>query len=219
MSANDRAISGDGRHRHDPSRARRYWEKNADSYDRSIAFFERALFPGARGWACSRARGDVLEVAAGTGRNLPEYGPGLRLTITDFSPDMLAIARSRALDAGVEANLRLADAGALDFADERFDTVLCTLGLCSVPDDARAVAEMTRVLRPGGRLVLVEHVRSPNAVVRAVQRVLDVISARLCCDHLTREPLDHVEACGLEIEELERSKAGIVERLSARKPD
>jgi ubiquinone/menaquinone biosynthesis C-methylase UbiE len=175
------------------------------------------LFADGRTWACSRAGGDVLELAAGTGRNLPHYSPDVRLTATDFSSEMLAIARRRAADIGREADLRIADAQALDFPDERFDTVVCTLGLCSVPDDRRAVEEAARVLRPGGRLVLLEHVRSPNAVVRAGQRMLNVPSSRFCNDHLVREPLHKVRAAGLRVETLERSKLGIVERLAARK--
>lgn len=202
---------------HDLERARRYWEKQAPRYDRLISFFERVLFGDGRQWACSRARGEVLEVAAGTGRNLPHYPADVRLTITDFSGPMLELARSRARELGREADFQLADAGALDFPDESFDTVVCTLGLCSVPDERQAVAEMTRVLRPGGQLILLEHVGSPNRGVRSVQRALDVPSVRFACDHLTREPLEHVQEQGLEVERLERSKAGIVERLLARK--
>lgn len=215
MTDSHSPASGDG---HEPERARRYWRAAAPRYDRSISLFERLLFGGGREWACAYARGEVLEVAAGTGRNLPHYSDGIHLWVTDFSPEMLRLARARAAERGLEPELRQADAGALDFPDRRFDTVLCTLGLCSVPDDRRAVGEMARVLRPGGRLVLLEHVASPNRAVRALQRVLDVPSKRLCCDHLTREPLDHVRAAGLEVEELRRSKLGIVERLQARKP-
>ena len=203
---------------HDPDRARRYWRKQAPRYDRTIAFFERVLFEDGREWACSQARGDVLEVAAGTGRNLPHYPAETRLTVTDFSPDMLALARERAERSRPDAAVQQADAGALPFEAASFDTVVCTLGLCSVPDDRRAVGEMARVLRAGGRLILLEHVRSPVPSVRRVERVLDVPSVRFCCDHLTREPLDHVRAAGLEVESLERRKLGIVERLRARKP-
>src|SRR5204863_7331930 len=105
-----------------------------------------------------RAVGEVLEVAVGTGRNLPFYPDGTRLTGVDWSPAMLAIARQRAAALGREADLRQGDAQALDFPDESFDTVLCALGLCALPDDRRAVTEMARVLRPGGRLLLVDHV-------------------------------------------------------------
>jgi ubiquinone/menaquinone biosynthesis C-methylase UbiE len=81
-----------------------------------------------------------------------------------------------------------------------------------------AVAEIERVLRPGGRVLLLEHVRSPNLVVRGFQRILNPITVRLQGDHMLREPLDHLRAEGFEIERVERSKWGIVERVSAIKP-
>jgi hypothetical protein len=74
------------------------------------------------------------------------------------------------------------------------------------------------VLRPGGRLLLLEHVRSPVRAVRAVQRLLDPLAVRFAADHLTREPLDYLVAEGFEIERVERSKWGIVERVAAHKP-
>ncbi len=205
------------RDRHDADRARGYWQERAPQYDRTISFFERLLFSGGREWACSQAHGAVLEVAAGTGRNLPHYPPDAQLTITDFSSDMLEIARRRARDLQRRADFAVEDAGSLSFPDARFDAVVCTLGLCSVPDDARAVAETARVLRPGGKLILLEHVRSPSGSVRFVQSLLNVPSVRFCCDHLTREPLDHLHTAGLEVSTLERSKLGIVERVSAYK--
>ena len=183
-----------------------------------MAFFERILFPGARQWACSQAEGAVLEIAVGTGRNLPYYPDGINLTGIEYAPLMLSLARERAAKLRVKADLRLGDVQALELPDNAFDTVVCTVSLCSIPDDRAAVAEIARVLRPGGRLILMEHVASPNPVVRAVQRLLNVITTRLEGDHLCREPLDHLRAEGLLVDNLERSKWGIVERLTARKP-
>jgi len=200
-------------------RVRRIYDESAGRYDRQIGFFERLLFGGGREWVCSQARGEVLEVGIGTGRNLPFYPKEVHLTGVDLSPAMLDVARARAQALGVEADLRVGDAQALPFADEAFDAVVITLSLCTIPDDHRAVAEASRVLRPGGYLLLLEHVRSPVWPVRAVQRILDPLFVRLQADHLMREPLDHLEDAGLEMEKLERSKWGIVERLSARKPE
>ena len=193
-------------------------DKQAPKYDRQISFFERVLFGDGRAWVCSQARGRVLELACGTARNLPYYGSDVELTGIELSPEMLAIARQRAQELGHPADLRLGDVQQLDFSDESFDTVTCTLSLCTIPDDRRAVAEMWRVLRPGGRLLMLEHVRSPLLAVRAGQRVLEPLFLRLEHDHLTREPLDHVRAAGFAVERLERSKLGIVERVAARKP-
>jgi ubiquinone/menaquinone biosynthesis C-methylase UbiE len=139
-------------------RLRRYWDKQALKYDKQVAFFERRLLGDGRHWVCSRATGDVLEVAIGTGRNLPFYPEGIRLTGTDFSPAMLELARRQADQLGRRVDLLLGDAQALELPDASFDTVVCTLSLCAIPDDRRAVAEMKRVLRPGGQLLLLDHV-------------------------------------------------------------
>ena len=197
---------------------RRHYDDTAPRYNRQIKLFERVLFGDGRSWVCSQAQGDVLEIAVGTGRNLRHYPDGVRLTGIELSPGMLELARREAAEVRPDADLRVGDAQALEFDDESFETVTCTLSLCTIPDDRRAVAEMWRVLRPGGRLLLLEHVRSPLLAVRAGQRVLEPLFLRLEHDHLTREPLDHVRAAGFAVERLERSKLGIVERVAARKP-
>jgi ubiquinone/menaquinone biosynthesis C-methylase UbiE len=202
----------------DKARVREVFEKDAPSYDRSMGFFERFVLGDARRWACARARGEVLEIAVGTGLNLLHYPPGIRLTGIEYSPAMLELARRRAAEIAVDADLRLGDAEQLDFADESFDTVVCTYGLCTIPDDRQAVREAARVLRRSGRLVLTEHVRSPVRAVRAGQRLLAPAMLRFKADHLLREPLDHVRDEGLIVDELERTRIGIVECLAARKP-
>ncbi len=199
-------------------RVRLHYERNAGRYDRSIVRSERLLVGDGRRWACSQAAGDVLEMAAGTGRNFPYYPPDVRLTAVDVSAGMLEIARTRAADLGLKVDLRLGDAQSLEFPDAAFDTVVCTLSLCTIPDWRRAVAEAARVLRPGGRFLAVEHVRSPILPVALVQRLLDPLFVRLDNDHLLREPLEAVRGEGLEVEQLQRSRMGIVERLRARKP-
>ena len=199
-------------------RVRCIYDQEAARYDRAIRTFERLLFGGGREWICSLARGEVLEVACGTGRNLPFYPAEVRLTGVELSPAMLAIARDRASVSGIKVDLRSGDAHHLDFPDASFDTVVFTLALCTIPDPALAVTEARRVLRSGGRLLLLEHVRSPLLPVRLLQRALEPLSIRFQADHLTREPLDYVRGHCFEVEIIERSKLGIVERISARKP-
>jgi ubiquinone/menaquinone biosynthesis C-methylase UbiE len=160
-------------------RLRTLWERYAPRYDRDTRFYDLLLLGNSRSWACSQASGHVLEVAIGTGRNLPFYPQGIHLTGIDFSPAMLDIARDRAAELGIDVNLIEADAQQLPFADDRFDTVVCTLALSSIPDPAVAINEMHRVLRPGGQLLVVGHVASPYRVVRAGQRRLERLSIRL----------------------------------------
>lgn len=200
------------------ARVRRLYDRVADRYDEGIRWSEQVFFDDGRRWICAQARGDVLEIAVGTGRNLPYYPQDVRLTGIDISPAMLAIARCRAQELGCAVDLQVGDAQALAFPADRFDTVVATLALCTIPDERRAVAEAKRVLRPGGRLLLLEHVRSPRRLVCAVERLLDPVFVGLMGDHLLREPLDAVRAAGFEVERLERSKLGIVERLAARVP-
>jgi ubiquinone/menaquinone biosynthesis C-methylase UbiE len=175
------------------------------------------LFEGGREWVCSQAKGDTLEIAVGTGRNFPYYRSDVRLTGVEISEAMLERARDRAHDMGLRIDLRLGDAQALEFGDDTFDTVVCTFSLCSIPDDRAAVAEARRVLRPGGRFLSIEHVRSPSRPVRIGQRLLDPLTVRFEGDHLLREPLDHLEPEGLHVQHVERAKWGIVERVVAQK--
>ena len=198
-------------------RIRRIYERMAPEYDRQLGRIEGFVFGDGRAWVCSRARGDVLEIAIGTGRNLPFYPPGVRLTGIDLSPAMLELARRRAEALGLAVDLRVADASRLPFTEASFDTVTSTLSLCTIPDPSAAIAEARRVLRPGGRFVLLDHVRSPAWPVRLAQRILDPILVRSAGDHLVREPLDELRAAGFAVEEVERSRGGLVERAAARK--
>ena len=173
------------------------------------------LFGDARRWLASRARGDTLEVGIGTGLTLAHYPPDVRLTGIDLSPVMLAAARARATALGRDVTLRMGNAMALEAADASVDTVVFCLVLCTVPYERGAILEAARVLRPGGRLLALEHVRSPHAVVRLVERLWEPIAVRQDGDHMLRDPLDHLAPAGLEIETLERSRLGLVERLVA----
>ena len=198
-------------------RVREIFDASAAHYDRGMAFSEKLFFGDGRAWACSQARGLVLEIAIGTGRNLPFYLAGVQITGIEISPAMLEIARLRAQSLGRQVELVVGDVQALPFPDQRFDTVVCTLSLCCIPDERQAIAEVWRVLRPGGRFVALEHVRSPNPIIRGLERLLDSYTVRTQADHLLREPVETVQAAGFSIDYLKRQKLGIVERLIARK--
>lgn len=195
----------------------RYWDKKSRSYDREMQFMERMLFGDSRDWACSQASDDVLEVAVGTGLNFPLYPPDVRLTGIDISEEMLAIARARARALDREIELRQGDAHHLPFVDGTFDTVVCTFGLCAIPNIDAALDEMTRVLKPDGRLILVDHVVSSSRIARVVQHALEVVTVPMASEHFLRRPLTKVVDRPFIIERSERFKLGLVERLVARK--
>lgn len=196
------------------TRWERYWDRKSRTYDKEMTYWDRRLFRDSRQWACGQATGEVLEVAVGTGLNLPHYPADVTLTGIDLSDRMLDLARER----DRHATLRQANAHELPFADGSFDTVVCTFGLCAIPDPDLAVAEMARVLRPGGLLILVDHVASTSRAIRVVQWLLERVTVPLAGEHWLRRPLHQVQASGLDVEQRERFARGLVERLTARKP-
>lgn len=203
----------------DLERRRRHWDRHSRSYDKQMGFMDRKFFGDTRKWVCSQAQGKVLEVAIGTGLNLDWYPDDVRLAGIDLSPRMLDHARRRADDTGRKIELRIGNAQQLEFADNSFDTVVCTFSLCAVPDDRGAVAEMKRVLRPGGQLLLADHVISTSRSARVVQRLLDLVTVPTAGENFRRRPIQHVRDAGFTIEQHQRFKLGIVERLIARKPE
>jgi ubiquinone/menaquinone biosynthesis C-methylase UbiE len=203
----------------DPTaKAVRVWERAAPRYNRDIEFWEKVQFGGGREWIGARARGSVLEVAVGTGRNFDFYPRGAGITGVDLSPVMLDIARRHATDLDLEVDLRVADAEALPFDNDSFDSAVCTLSLCTIPDPAASIAEMKRVLRPGGQLLLLDHIGSTWWPIWAAQRLIEQLTIRAAGEHMTRRQLPLVVAAGFDIVETERLKAGTVERIAARKP-
>jgi ubiquinone/menaquinone biosynthesis C-methylase UbiE len=215
------SVSGAGARRSGESptaRQKRVWDESAAIYDKQMAFLERSLLAGSREWLGQRAHGRVLEVAIGTGRNLPHYRADATIVGIELSPAMLAIARRRAAEGGREVDLREGDAEHLPVADASFDTVVCAFSLCTIPDPAAAISQMRRVLVPGGSLVLVDHIGSSWPPIRALQWLAERITIRTAGEHFTRRQLPLVRAAGFEIVEAERRKAGVVEHIHARKP-
>ena len=171
-----------------------------------------------RPWVCTRATGKVLDVCVGDGANLPFYPVGVTLTGVDFSPAMVQATRLAAKRAGRQIDARIADVEHLPFGDTTFDTVVATFAMCCVPDENIALAEMVRVLKPGGHLLLADTIASSNPVLRLLEHVTDLVTIPLEGHHQTRRPLPIVEALGLEVVDSEQDHHGLIERLDAVKP-
>ncbi|MDQ3877179.1 MAG: class I SAM-dependent methyltransferase [Actinomycetota bacterium] len=201
------------------ARRRRAWAKQAPRYDKSIGFFERRIFGTEhRGWACDQAVGRTLEVAVGTGLNIPLYPADVELVGIDLTPEMLELARRRASESGRQVDLQVGDAHCLSFDDQTFDTVVCTYSLCNIPDPRLGLAEMCRVLKEGGRVVLVDHIRSNSKPVLWIQKAIEFFSRRLEGEHMTRRPSELLPVAGLVADQRERlGPAGMIERVVARR--
>jgi SAM-dependent methyltransferase len=170
-------------------------------YDPVMGRTEKAGLTAHREALLSQATGDVLEVGAGTGANLALYGDGVRtLTLTEPEKPMVRRLEKHIAHRHPSAELLRAPAEDLPFNDSSFDTVVSTLVLCTVDDQPRALREMRRVLRPGGRLLFIEHVRSEEAKLARLQDRMAPINVRIghgC--HCNRPTLEGIRDAGFAV--------------------
>lgn len=200
-------------HTYTTEEIRERYERLAHRYDLMEAIPEVLVIRRLRRRLLARARGEVLEVAAGTGRNLACYPPGCRITAVDASPAMLEIARRRAARLRLDVEFHLMDGQALRFPDARFDTVVSTLTTCTYPDPVAALREMARVCRPEGRILLLEHGRSDRPRIARWQDRRADRHARTAGCHWNREPLELVRAAGLLPSLSRRTLLGVLHEI------
>lgn len=172
-------------------------------YDRLNGTMERGWMGERRERLLSVARGVVLEIGGGTGANLPHYRDVERVTVSEPDPFMREKLRPKLARARVPVELSEAGAEALPFPDDSFDTVVSTLVLCTVPDQGLALAEIRRVLRPGGRLLFIEHVRGEGSAARWQDRIEPLWGFLLAGCHPNRDTVSSMREAGFEIEALE----------------
>src|SRR5215207_4465394 len=173
-------------------------------YDRMMAATEKDGLGAHRAALLAGASGDVLEIGGGTGVNLPHYGDGVRrLTITEPEQPMVKRLQRRLDEHAPDALLLRAPAEDLPFPDDSFDVAVSTLVLCTVDDQPRALRELRRVLRPGGRLLFIEHVRSEDPKLARWQDRMLPLNVRVghgC--HCNRPTLAGIREAGFEVTEV-----------------
>jgi ubiquinone/menaquinone biosynthesis C-methylase UbiE len=179
----------------------------ASTYDRFSKKSEEAGLAEMRSSLLAGASGDVLEIGGGTGANLGYYGAAVKsLTVTEPEPPMLKRLQRKAHEQNSQATVLRAPAEDLPFEDASFDTVVSTLVLCGVDDQPRAVRELRRVLRPGGRLIFIEHVRSDDPRTAKRQDRMNPLNRFLVCCDCNRPTLDTIRSTGFDVTELEQTE-------------
>ena len=178
----------------------------AMTYDRQLVKVEKAGLREQRQRVIGSASGRVLEIGGGTGANLPHYAPGVELTVTEPDEPMLKRLRQRVDAEASKTEVVQARAEALPFEDGSFDAAVTTLVLCGVDSQSRALGELRRVLRPGGRLLFIEHVRSDDPGRARWQDRLNVLNRFVACCDCNRTTLASIEAAGFEVEEVEHTE-------------
>jgi ubiquinone/menaquinone biosynthesis C-methylase UbiE len=182
------------------------WTILAPVYDRMSRKTEEAGMRALRESLIADATGRVLEIGAGTGANLPHYGDGVgSLVVTDPEAPMLRRLQRTARDHAPTAQVLQAPAEDLPFEDDSFDTVVCTLVLCGVDDQSRVLREARRVLRPGGSLLFLEHVRSDDPGLARYQDRINWLNRLLVGCDCNRPTLASIEAAGFAVSRLEQA--------------
>jgi ubiquinone/menaquinone biosynthesis C-methylase UbiE len=175
------------------------------TYDRQMAKVEKAGLAAHRKAVLSGASGRVVEIGGGTGANLTHYGPDVELTITEPEPPMLKRLQRRVGMDAPQTTVVQAPAEKLPFEDGTFDTAVSTLVLCGVDDQPWALGELRRVLKPGGKLLFIEHVRSDDPGLARWQDRLNGLNRFVAGCECNRPTLDRIKAAGFEVDELEQT--------------
>ncbi len=185
----------------------------AMTYDHQMAKVEKAGLRAYRESVLAQATGRVLEIGAGTGDNLPFYGPAVEsLTLTEPEVPMLRRLERKVREQAPTTTVLRAPAEDLPFEDATFDTVVSTLVLCGTDDQPRALRELRRVLRPGGRLLFIEHVRSDQTKLARKQDRMNAINRFMVGCECNRPTLDTIKAEGFEVTQIEHTTAKKVPR-------
>ncbi|QPK62254.1 methyltransferase domain-containing protein [Methylomonas sp. LL1] len=175
---------------------RQRYDRLAPWFDSLEGFLEGLIFRRLRKKLWAMAEGEhILEVGVGTGKNFTFYPDHARMTAIDFSPKMLEQAQRKRERKQVKVDLDLMDVQSLCYADNSFDTVVASFVFCSVPRPRKGLKELYRVLKPGGQLLLLEHVLSSNRLMAKVMNLINPLVVKIVGANINRQTVKNVQAC------------------------
>ncbi len=195
---------------------RKEYDRFSRFYDLFTVPLEVLWFGRLRKRLLSELKGEILEIAIGSGRNLKYYSKNCKITGIDLSPKMLELAERKAEKLGIKADLREGNVEKLRFGKGKFDYVVDTLGLCTYPNPLKALKEMKRVCKKTGKILLLEHGISNREFVRRLQEKREKKHYQKNGCSLLRSHEELVRKAGLKIEKAERKMLGIIYLISAR---
>ncbi|AIF70126.1 type 11 methyltransferase [Palaeococcus pacificus DY20341] len=199
--------------------AAKKYDRFSKIYDLFESPMEMRAFSKYRKKALSLAKGKVLEIGIGTGKNLPYYPKDVEVVGIDFSKGMLEKAEKRRKELGLKnVKLLLMDAQNMEFEDNTFDTVVSTFVFCTVPDPIKGLKEAYRVLKPGGKAIFLEHMKSESRLLNIPLYIMDPIMRTLVGTSMLRETQKNIEKAGFRIEKVENLFFDIVRLIIATKP-
>ena len=194
------------------------YNRIAPIYNLMEVLVDRFLYSKWRELLWSKVEGiNVLEVGVGTGKNFSYYPVDVEITAIDFSEKMLKHAQDKMNKQKVKVRLEQMDIQNLELEDNTFDTVVASFVFCSVPDPVRGLMEIERVCKPGGKVVLLEHVLSANRILGWLMNLANPLVVRIVGANINRPTVANVIKSKLVVEQITDLGAGVVKLIEARK--
>jgi phosphatidylethanolamine/phosphatidyl-N-methylethanolamine N-methyltransferase len=202
----------------DTAAIKKRYNRIAPYFEGMEAVMEGLFFKSWRKKLWAKVEGHhILEVGVGTGKNFDYYPKDARITAIDFSEQMLKRAALKRDRKNIAVDLELMDIQSLCFADNSFDTVICSFVFCSVPLAVKGLKELYRVCKPGGQVLLLEHVLSSNPLIAVVMNLLNPVVVALVGANINRNTLKNVKACAFISVHVDERSGDIIKLIEARK--